>query len=162
MSFEKLFRDPPGEFRGAPFWSWNCKLDKQVLKEQMDVFKQMGFGGFHIHSRIGLATEYLGEEFMDCVKFCNEYGKKIGLTTWLYDEDKWPSGYGGGFVTENEDFRARYLLLSPKIYEEVYTERTTPTKGRLTANGIPRLRACYDITLRDGKVAEYRLVKSAE
>jgi len=162
MSFEKLFRDPPGEFRGAPFWSWNCKLDKQVLKEQMDVFKQMGFGGFHIHSRIGLATEYLGEEFMDCVKFCNEYGKKIGLTTWLYDEDKWPSGYGGGSVTENEEFRARYLLLSPKVYEEVYTERTTPTKGRLTAHGIPHLRACYDITLRDGKVAEYRLVKSAE
>ncbi len=24
----------------------------------------MGFGGFHIHFRTGLATEYLGDEFM--------------------------------------------------------------------------------------------------
>ena len=156
MSFEKLFRDPPAQFRGAPFWSWNGKLEKEVLKEQIDVFHKMGFGGFHIHSRIGLATPYLGEEFMDCVKFCNEYGKSLGMTTWLYDEDKWPSGFGGGFVTKNEDFRARYLLLSPKVYAEAYTERTTPTKGRLTANGVPHLLARYDITLQEGKLEQYR------
>ena len=162
MSLEELFQAPPAEYRGAPFWSWNGKLDKDILKEQIDVFQKMGFGGFHIHSRIGLATPYLGDEFMDCVKFCNEYGKSLGMRTWLYDEDKWPSGFGGGFVTENEDFRARYLLLSPKVYDEVYTERTTPTKGRLTANGVPYLRARYDVTVRDGNLVDYRLLSEGE
>jgi hypothetical protein len=28
----------------------------------------MGLGGFHIHVRVGLDTEYMGEEFMDNVK----------------------------------------------------------------------------------------------
>ena len=162
MIFDALFQNPTAEYRGAPFWSWNGKLDKALLKEQIDAFRKMGFGGFHIHSRIGLDTPYLGDEFMDCVTFCNEYGKSLGMTTWLYDEDKWPSGYGGGFVTENEDYRARYLLLSPKVYEEVYTERSTPTKGRLTANGVPYLRARYDITVQDGKLAEYRLLTDGE
>ena len=87
MRFEELFQNPPAQYRGAPFWSWNCRLDSKVLPEQIDAFKAMGFGGFHIHSRIGLDTEYLGEEFMECVKRSNEYGKQLGMLTWLYDED---------------------------------------------------------------------------
>jgi len=162
MSFESLFQNPTAEYRGAPFWSWNGVLDKELLKEQIDVFKAMGFGGFHIHSRIGLATPYLGDEFMDCVKFCNAYGKSVGMQTWLYDEDKWPSGFGGGFVTREEDFRARYLLLSPTVYEETEMSRTTPPKGRLTANGVPHLRARYDVTLNDGKLVHYRMLSEGE
>ena len=25
----KLFENPTDEYRGAPFWSWNCKLTKE-------------------------------------------------------------------------------------------------------------------------------------
>ena len=117
MTFEELFRDPTAQYRGAPFWSWNDKLDKTVLAEQLPVFRQMGFGGFHIHSRIGLATEYLGEEFMDCVKACDEQAQKLGLMTWLYDEDSYPSGFAGGRVTIKEEYRQRCLLLSDKPIE---------------------------------------------
>ena len=84
------------------------------------------------------------------------------MTTWLYDEDKWPSGYGGGFVTQHEAYRARYLLLSPKVYEQTYTERTTPTKGRLTANGVPHLVARYDVSLQEGALTGYRRLRDGE
>ena len=58
-SLEKdLFENPTSEYRGAPFWAWNCKLDKSILAEQIEVFKKMGFGGFHIHPRTGMAEEY--------------------------------------------------------------------------------------------------------
>lgn len=59
----ELFQNPTPEYRGAPFWAWNCKLDKDVLMEQIEYLKEMGMGGFHIHSRTGMATEYLGDEF---------------------------------------------------------------------------------------------------
>ena len=25
---KKLFENPTSEYRGAPFWAWNCKLDR--------------------------------------------------------------------------------------------------------------------------------------
>src|SRR5689334_13062664 len=64
----ELFHAPTAEYRGTPFWSWNTKLNVGQLLHQIEQFKQMGFGGFHIHARTGLATEYLGPEFMAAVR----------------------------------------------------------------------------------------------
>src|SRR5688500_16511598 len=89
-----VFADPPAEYRGAPFWCWNTKLDREQLLRQIGIFKRMGFGGFHIHCRTGLATPYLGEEFMRLVRDCTAEAKRLGMRCWLYDEDRWPSGFG--------------------------------------------------------------------
>src|SRR5215471_4255193 len=97
----KVFRKPPAEYRGAPFWSWNSKVDLPQLLRQIEQFKQMGFGGFHIHSRTGLATEYLGNEFMQAVRACARKAAKKEMLCWLYDEDRWPSGSAGGIVTRD-------------------------------------------------------------
>ncbi len=159
---DELFENPTKEFRGAPFWAWNGELDREVLLRQMDVLKEMGFGGFHIHSRIGLSTEYLGPEFMDCVRFCHDYGRERDMLTWLYDEDKWPSGYGGGRVTEREEFRARYLLFSPNQYPEGHLDRKRPAGSRLTENGELRLLERYEVQLLEGRLEEYRRLEGEE
>ena len=65
-----LFENPTAEYRRAPFGSWNAKLEKDQLLRQIEHLKAMGFGGFHMHSRTGLATEYLSDEFMEMVKAC--------------------------------------------------------------------------------------------
>lgn len=78
-----VFNDPPAEYRGCPFWAWNTKLDKDQLLRQIDVFADMGMGGFHMHSRTGLDTEYLGEEFMDMVKACVDHAEAKGLLACL-------------------------------------------------------------------------------
>ena len=90
-----LFRKPTSEYRGAPFWAWNTRLDPQMLLEQIDIFKKMGFGGFHIHARTGLETAYLSDEFMHCVKLCSEKAIQEEMLCWLYDEDRYPSGAAG-------------------------------------------------------------------
>ena len=69
----ELFKNPTAEYRGTPFWSWNGKLDKDALIRQIHQMKEMGFGGFHMHARTGLATEYLSDEFMELVKACFEF-----------------------------------------------------------------------------------------
>src|SRR5439155_22805586 len=105
----KLFREPTAEYRGAPFWSWNSKLDLPQLLRQIDQTRQMGFGGFHIHSRTGLSSEYLGDEYMRALVACTERAKKLGMLSWLYDEDRWPSGFAGGIVTRDERYRSKRL-----------------------------------------------------
>lgn len=155
---EALFKNPPSEYRGTPFWAWNGELDRTVIKEQIDTFKTMGFGGFHIHSRIGLATEYLGEEFMDCVRFCNQYAADQGMLTYLYDEDKWPSGYGGGQVTKNKAFGARYLLFSPYHHESGHYCRKLRQRNRLSDDGEITLLSQYRVVLADGKLLGYERI----
>jgi hypothetical protein len=106
------FKNPSSEYRGKPFWSWNGKLEKEELLRQIGVMKDMGMGGYFCHSRTGLATEYLGNEWFDLINTCAEEGEKLGLQTWLYDEDRWPSGTAGGMVTENPQYRMKYMRLT--------------------------------------------------
>ncbi|MGH0053006.1 MAG: hypothetical protein ACQ5SW_06420, partial [Sphaerochaetaceae bacterium] len=161
--FYEKFMQPTSEYRGAPFWSWNADLNEKMLEKQIEIFQEMGFGGFHIHSRIGLNTPYLGPRFMQLVKHCNTVGKRLGMLTWLYDEDKWPSGFAGGFVTKNEDFRLRYLLFSPILHEDGYIDRHLPQASRVNMNGDCSYLCSYEISLAQGKLNSYRRVeKEAE
>ena len=107
------FKSPGVYYRGKPFWSWNGKLEKDELLRQVDVLKEMGFGGYFMHSRTGLVTEYLGEEWFELVNAVADKGEKLGLENWLYDEDRWPSGTAGGFVTMNPDYSASYIRCEP-------------------------------------------------
>lgn len=106
----KAFSKPPVMCRGAPFWSWNGKLDAATCREQVRLLHEGGMGGFFMHARTGLATRYLSKEWFDCVRACVDEAKRLGMRAWLYDEDRYPSGSAGGEVTRrNERFRSRVL-----------------------------------------------------
>jgi hypothetical protein len=92
------FLNPPLEFRSAPFWSLNDRLDTAEMARQIHDFKEAGYGGFFLHSRTGLLTEYLGREWWDAMDAGVRAAKQTGLKAWFYDEDKWPSGFAGGKV----------------------------------------------------------------
>ena len=160
----KSFTNPGAIYRGAPFWSWNNKLDKDQLLRQIGYFKEMGIGGFHIHPRTGLDTEYLGEEFMSMVKACRDKAEEEGMLAWLYDEDRWPSGAAGGIVTQEESFRARHLLFTPTPYSQTSGTDTTHSDssacGGRYENG--ELIASYEINLTDGTLTSYRRLGEGE
>lgn len=105
----KRLRDPEAAYRGKPFWSWNGALEEKELLRQIDCMREMGFGGFFMHSRTGLVTEYLGEEWFRLIRRCAEYGAAQGMEAWLYDEDRWPSGTCGGTVTFAKENRLRFV-----------------------------------------------------
>jgi hypothetical protein len=112
LSLEELFSNPPSPYRGKPFWAWNGRLTEQELRRQIRVFSRMGLGGAFMHSRVGLATEYLSEEWFHLVDACIDECRKNRMEAWLYDEDRWPSGAAGGLVTKDPRFRQRILRLS--------------------------------------------------
>lgn len=108
---DALFQNPTCEYRGAPFWAWNGKLNKDELLKQIDIFKKMGLGGFHMHVRTGMDTEYMSDEFIRYIRLCVEEAEKKDMLSWLYDEDRWPSGTAGGSVTRGKSENARKSLL---------------------------------------------------
>jgi len=111
LSLEDLFTNPPADFRGKPFWSWNGKLETAELLRQVGIFKEMGMGGFFMHSRTGLKTEYLGPEWFECINACADEAARLGMKAWLYDEDRWPSGSAGGLATEDPRYRMKVMRL---------------------------------------------------
>jgi len=155
----KAFQSPGSLYRGAPLWSWNNRLDGDQLRRQIDCLKAMGMGGFHIHARTGLDTEYLGREFFERVKECRLYASEKGMLTWLYDEDRWPSGAAGGLVTREEAFRARHLLFTAKPYGKGSSGASgvcSTAEGHRTGNG--RLLAIYKVILEKGCLASYQRI----
>lgn len=96
-------------YRSIPFWSWNNKLEPEELKKQIREMKEVGLGGFIMHARTGLLTEYLSEEWFECVRVCLDEAKSLGMDAWMYDENGWPSGFVGGKLLENPENLAQYV-----------------------------------------------------
>ncbi len=142
----ELFKNPTSEYRCTPFWAWNCELNEDELHKEIDFMKEMGMGGFHMHTRVGQSTEYLSEAYMSFVKSCTEKAKKEKMLSWLYDEDKWPSGFAGGLVTKKPENRQKYLLGT------VYKDRV---------KGIPLAR--YDLVFdENGYLVSYKRLAENE
>lgn len=161
---KELFKNPTSEYRGTPFWAWNCKLDKELLLKEIDQLREMGLGGFHIHCRTGMATEYLSDEFMDLVKACNDKAKENEMLCWLYDEDRWPSGAAGGLVTKEEKYRARFLVFTPKPYDEEddLNSKEFSSSARAQRSSNRTLIAKYEISLSNGYLVNYKRLKDGE
>ncbi|WP_141505223.1 glycosyl hydrolase [Paenibacillus luteus] len=107
------FQNPGIDYRSVPFWAWNDELKQDELDRQIEGFQAQGMGGFMMHVREGLETPYLSETFMDRVKGSVAKAKATGIKAWLYDEDRYSSGMGGGMVPRlgGDAVRAKALVL---------------------------------------------------
>ena len=138
------FRNPSKIYRPSPFWSWNDRLDEEELRWQVREFAEKGFGGYFMHSRVGLVTSYLSDEWMNCIRACLEEGRKMNLESWLYDEDKWSSGFAGGFVpAKSDEYRMRFLKV-----EEIKTKDVS----RLLND--PSVQAIFEISFSSSQEIE--------
>jgi len=133
-----LWLDPPAIYRGAPFWSWNSRLDPARLCRQVESMHRAGMGGFFMHSRYGLKTPYLSDEWFACISACVEKAGELGMKAYLYDEDRWPSGPAGGIVTRaNPQFRAHYLLARDPRVPIAHAGTGHPSPGPSKEAGSP-------------------------
>lgn len=150
------FVTPGAQYRGIPFWSWNCRVTRELIDKQLDDFAAMGFGGVDIHPRVGLDTEYLGDEYMEMVRYTVEGCKRRGLVCWLYDDDRFPSGAADGLVTRDVRYRDRglFLTLAP---QEDFCRSHAEFEQLVSAGQKPKgyFLCAYALDLRDGLLHSY-------
>ena len=160
---DELFKNPTAEYRGTPFWAWNTDLNQQELDRQIEIFNEMGLGGFHMHVRTGMSTKYLSDDFMALIKGCTEKAKELNMLSWLYDEDRWPSGSAGGIVTKDYQYRGRYLLFTSKKCDDEVDENKVFARSNGGRTSAGKLAACYDVTLDDeGCIKDYKLINESD
>jgi len=90
----------PKKYRPIPFWSWNEKLDTKETACQIELMDKAGLGGYFMHARGGLQTDYMGEEWFDNIQVGIDEGNTRDMHPWAYDEAGWPSGFAAGKVCE--------------------------------------------------------------
>lgn len=104
------FKNIDKKYRPVPFWSWNEKLNVPETLRQVGLMDDAGIGGFFMHARGGLQTEYMGEEWFENVTACVDEAEERGMHAWAYDENGWPSGFGGGIVNgKGLKYQQKYL-----------------------------------------------------
>ncbi len=134
MDISTELKNPHVRYRPVPFWSWNDRLEPEELRQQIRQMHEAGLGGYFMHARGGLLTEYMGEEWFECVRASVDEGRKLGMCSWAYDENGWPSGFGDGLVNGlGPRYQQKYLRLEPVRAGQA--ERTAHTLGFFRADG---------------------------
>jgi alpha-L-rhamnosidase len=104
------FATPNREFGILPFWFLNGELDTDEMSFQLQELRDKGMHGVVFHGRYGLEMPYLGERYLDRIRFGVEEANRLGLAAWIYDEMNWPSGTADKRVLrERPHLAQRYL-----------------------------------------------------
>ena len=128
------FQSPSSAYRPAPLWVWNTDVSEADIDRMLGELKEQGFGGALVHPRPGLVTEYLSDEWFRLWKYALDKGRQLGLQINIYDENSYPSGFGGGHV--------------PDEMPESYNQGQVLVGRRTTL--APQPGACYMCLERNG------------
>lgn len=134
ITLKEQLKNPENKYRPIPFWSWNENLSCDETKWQIEEMNRVGIGGYFMHARGGLQTEYMGGEWMDNIKVGINEGKEKQMGAWGYDENGWPSGFGNGEVNGlGIAFQQKYLRFEK-------TQSLEPTAKTIV---IKKIDDCY-------------------
>ena len=84
-------------------------------------------GGFFMHSRPGIRTAFLSDDWFAAVNASVSEAADVGLEAWIYDESSYPSGFAGGFVPAKRPDLAQKWLTCRQAQEN--TDTTAEAKG---------------------------------
>jgi len=138
------------EYGSIPFWSWNDKLDPEELRRQIRVMHDLKMRGFFMHARGGLETEYLSDEWFDCIRACVDEAKKLGMEAWSYDENGWPSGFAGGILLKDKANWATFVKCEASAE---FPSDETVLGVYVIENGV-----CRRVTAPEAGISEYTVI----
>lgn len=130
-TIKNLFLNPTAEYRTAPLWVWNADMTEEEIEKMLEELKAHGFGGVFVHPRPGMKITYLDEKFFGAWKKALDIAKRLGLKLNIYDENSYPSGFGGGHVScELPDCLSESVRYQLLLEEEIdFTEKKSDWLG---------------------------------
>lgn len=89
------------------FWALNDACTDATIDRFVDAFAKGGISAVCLHPRPGLLKPYGGDAWFEFIRRTVDRCAARGLDVWLYDEDPWPSGNCGGWITtDHPEYRA--------------------------------------------------------
>jgi hypothetical protein len=110
------FITPPSEYGMILWWGWDGPMSDTVIKRDLDRIKAMGFRGVMVEAGYGMTAKYLSPEWFALFKIAVGEAKVRGMSVWVEDEGKYPSGFAGGkFSNERPDLKMQGLVVTERI-----------------------------------------------
>lgn len=125
------FRDPPREYTVRPFWFWNARLDGDEIERQIREMVAKGVYGAYVHSRNGLDTPYLSEDYFAAVKRALDVSRAVGFRFGFVDEYEWPSGEARDVWLKGSSSRVLQANPAFRMHSLGYIERISRGPGRV-------------------------------
>lgn len=120
-SVRRQFKAPSRDFSSGPLWTWNDLLTESQVRESLRDLASQQVRQVWVHPRPGLLTPYLGEDWFRMWSATLDEAAKLDMNVWIYDENSYPSGFGGGLVPEalpdsrNVSLRAKETPKPPAV-----------------------------------------------
>lgn len=92
------------------FWALCDNGDREDLSRQIQRFAEGGVRELVLHARNGLLVPYGGDDWFDLIRWHVDECRRYGIEAWLYDEDPYPSGSAGGWVTADAPELAAHAI----------------------------------------------------
>lgn len=108
------------------FWFLNDRLEADELRRQLRAFRDAGYAGVVAHPRDGLLTPWLSAAWFTMTRVILDEASSLGLETWFYDENPYPSGLLGGRLLD-DDPGAVSRSLMPRRYRLSANDRGLQT-----------------------------------
>ena len=86
------FQSPAMDDRPLALWLWNGELHEARIGRQIRQLAEKGMGGVVIRASRGLRTPYLGDRWWDTIEYAVGAAAKAGLSVWIGDDYRSPSG----------------------------------------------------------------------
>lgn len=83
----------------AYLWVLNDACEHERIDKMIEAFAKAKVGAVCLHPRAGLLLPYGGDDWFAFIQRTAQRCIDAGLTVWLYDEDPYPSGACGGWIT---------------------------------------------------------------
>ena len=84
------------------FWFLNDECRDEHIDRQIAEFAKGGVSTVCLHPRAGLLLPYGGDDWFAFIRRTVTKCAEAGLAVWLYDEDPYPSGNAGGWITAED------------------------------------------------------------
>ncbi len=87
--FEEL-KNPPGQYRPAPFWIWNDVPDISEIERQLEEMQEKGIVGFFIDGRITGRSEHIEAKLVQKTQQAYDIAERLGLCVYNLEKPSPP------------------------------------------------------------------------
>jgi hypothetical protein len=152
------FADPRGDSRPTVLWFWNGTVTPDLVNAQLADMRDKGVTEVLLFpfDTAALRPLFFSEEWFAIVEHALREALRLGMHVWLFNDDFFPSGRGGGFVVNGGRVGDRVYPARPDLRPRGIVRTTTVATGGsvivLAGRGLTVLdgRLVVDAAARDG------------
>ena len=123
------FESPASDDRPLALWLWNGELHEAQIGRQIRQLADKGMGGVVIRASRGLRTPFLGERWWDAIEYAVGAAGKAGLSVWIGDDYRSPSGAAGDPGEADGQTASQVLATGPEHQGKALVRNVLTVEG---------------------------------